>query len=117
MKNHHYVYLAFLLVMLLFTACAPQAMQAGPVRPVELESAEAQAVNQTATAAWHRMQAEYLETGSYSTNVLADLSLPPGVRWTLEAFTDEAYVLRFTSNAVPDYAWFVSPEGVRIRQL
>ena len=117
MRDHRFVYLALLVVMLLFTACTPQTMRAEPARPVVLESPEALAVDQTATAAWHRMEAEFLETGSYTTNVLADLSLPPGVRWTVETFTDGAYLLRFTSNAVPDYAWFVSPEGVRIRQL
>lgn len=116
MKNHRYVYLALLLAMLL-SACAPQTLRAEPSRPAVLESPEALAVERAATAAWHRMQAEFLETGAYTTNVLADLSLPPGVRWTLDAFTDDAYMLRFTSDATPDYAWLVSPDGVRVTPL
>ena len=57
----------------------------------------------------------FLETGAYTTNVLVDVQLPAGARWTLEAYARDgsSYRLRITSTQVPGIAWEVSPDGVR----
>jgi hypothetical protein len=69
-------------------------------------------LQRTALVAFHRMEIGFLQTGGYTTNVLVDLELPRGVRWTLEEFTEQSYRLRFTDDADPGAAWLVSPAGV-----
>lgn len=91
-----------LVALLLLASCAPRAAP----------SPEALEVERIATAAWHRMQLVYLETGEYTTNALADLRLPSGVRWLVEEFSANSYTIRFTSNLVAGIAWFVTPTGV-----
>lgn len=95
-----------LVALLLLASCAPRAA------PLLLDSPEALEVERIATAAWHRMQLVYLETGEYTTNALADLRLPSGVRWLVEAFGASNYTIRFTSVHVAGIAWFVTPAGV-----
>jgi hypothetical protein len=99
---------------LLLTACVPR-LEAEP--PLQLTSPEAREVERVARAAWHRMELVYLETGEYTTNALADLRLPSGVRWLVEAFGGSSYTLRFTSVHVEGVAWFVTPEGVEARRV
>lgn len=100
-----------LAALLLLASCAPRAA------PLQLNSPEALEVERIANAAWHRMQLVYLETGEYTTNALADLRLPSGVRWLVEAFGGGSYTLRFTSIHVAGVAWFVTPEGVVVRRV
>lgn len=88
-------------------ACIPPAVAdtlAGPA---------AQQLERTAQEAYHRMELGRLRLGTYTTNVLVDLELPRGARWTLESFTGDDYRLRFDSDAVPGVEWSVSPRGVR----
>jgi hypothetical protein len=94
------------------SACAPQLTTPTTGGTLTLDSPEALAVQRAATAAWHRMEAGYLETGSYSTNVLADLALPQGTRWIIESFGDDDYTLRFSSSRVEEVVWIVTPRGV-----
>jgi hypothetical protein len=101
---------ALFALALALAACAPRASET----PNALNSPEARQLEQTATIAYHRMEIGFLQTGEYTTNVLIDLALPQGVRWTLEEFSSTDYSLRFTSSAVPDFAWLVSPRGVRV---
>lgn len=64
------------------------------------------------------MELAYLETGAYSANILlAELTLPSGVRWMLEDLSETSYTLRITADALPTVAWFVTPEGVVARQV
>lgn len=100
-----------LAALLLLAACAPRAA------PLQLNSPEALEVERIATAAWHRMELVYLETGAYTTNALADLRLPSGVRWLVEAFGASTYTIRFTSIHVAGVAWFVTPTGVVARRV
>jgi hypothetical protein len=99
------VALAILVAML--AACVPAATAE------RLTSPAAQALERTASEAYHRMELGRLQTGSYTTNVLVDVDLPRGARVTVEAFTGDDYRLRVDSDALPDVAWFVSPRGVR----
>lgn len=101
-----------LLALALLAGCAPQL----GVDPELLASPAAIATEQTAQIAYHRMEIGYLQTGSYTTNVLVDLALPRGVRWTLEEFAGDSYRLRFTHDELPTLAWLVSPRGVRLEQ-
>jgi hypothetical protein len=94
------------------SACAPQLTTPTLGGSFTLDSPEALAVQRTATAAWHRMEAGYLETGSYSTNVLADLALPQGTRWIIASFSQDDYTLRFDSSRVEGVVWIVTPRGV-----
>lgn len=102
---------AVALLVLLLASCAPRAA------PLQLDSPEALEVERIATAAWHRMQLVYLETGEYTTNALADLRLPSGVRWQVEEFGASSYTIRFTSNHVAGVVWFVTPAGVVARRV
>ncbi len=114
-------------------ACAPRTQTPKiPVRPPQttpeperpsgnklvLTDPAALDVDRSAREAFHLMGLEYARTGAYSVNVLvSDLELPSGARWALENITPETYALRFTSDNVPEVAWFVSPEGVKARQV
>jgi hypothetical protein len=99
--------LALLLLLLLLAACAPVA-----VTPPASTAAERAAQN-TAFVIFHRMQLGYLETGSYTTNVLVDVDLPQGMRWTIEAFPGESYELWVSDDLLPGIHWEVTPGGVR----
>lgn len=101
------------------SACAPRAStasttsaQGGGRRVIIINNPAANEIIQTVDTAWHRMQLNFLENGSYSTNVLVDLSLPQGVRWVLEDFTAENYRIRFVSSDIPEVVWLITPEGV-----
>lgn len=97
------------LLAALLAACAPSTAPGLPDDPATREAERA------ARIAFHRMQIGFLETGAYTTNVLVDLALPQGVRWTVDDFVldGSSYRLRFTHDAVPASAWLVSPAGVR----
>lgn len=71
-------------------------------------------LERTAEIVYHRMAIGYLETGAYTTNVLVDVQLPPGAKWTLLAYARDgsSYRLRITSSQLPGVAWDVSPAGV-----
>ena len=105
---------ALLLSLLLFAACAPRASTTGDTA---LNSPAAQQTEETARVAYHRMEIGLLQTGEYTTNALLELELPQGVRWTLESFSANDYLLRFLSSEVSAYAWLVSPQGVRITPI
>jgi hypothetical protein len=111
MKRHFKLILVCL--TLVAAACAPR------VRPDTdlLNSAAALDTEQTAQIAYHRMEIGALQTGSYTTNVLVDLTLPRGVRWTLEEFSNDGYQLRFSHDELPTLAWLVTPRGVRLETL
>ena len=100
---------AALLLVALLAGCAPGVQAPLPNDPV------AQQLDRTASIVYHRMAIGYLETGAYTTNVLVDVQLPAGARWTLEAYPPggSSYRLRITSTQVPGIAWLVSPSGVR----
>lgn len=100
----------FFLTLLLLTACAP-----GVRTLTEITASPAsQELERTARLAYFKMEEARLETGSYNTNVLADLALPQGVLWQLETLTNDSYQLRFVSNDVPGFAYLVTPDGVTL---
>jgi hypothetical protein len=92
----------------LLAGCLPQTASEAFASPRAVEA------ERTATIAYHRMQIGFLETGKYSTDVLIDLRLPRGVRWTLEDFSPsgDGYRLRFTVDTLPGIFWRVTPRGV-----
>lgn len=100
--------LCILLLASTLVACAPAAA------PADLSPA-AQTLQRTAEIAFHRMEIGRLQTGSYTTNVLVDLDIASGTRWTLLDYPADgsSYVLQFTSDQVPAWAWRVTPAGVR----
>jgi hypothetical protein len=100
---------AFATLALLLASCAPVTQAPLPA------SDAAHQVDRTAEIVFHRMAIGYLESGSYTTNVLVDVTLPTGARWTLETYAQDgsSYRLRITSSQVPGLAWLVSPAGVR----
>jgi hypothetical protein len=101
----------FILLSVLFlSACAPKVKSFSDI----VNSPAAQEVEQIANIAYHRMEISMLESGSYSTNTLADLALPQGAAWTLESLAQDDYQIRFTSVDVPGFAWLVSPQGVKL---
>ncbi len=104
--------LAISLVILL-SSCLPRFNAPHNV----LESQEAIETRQVADIAFHRMEIGKLQSGEYNTNVLVDLVLPQGTQWTLIAFGEGTYTLRFSSQAISGFAWLVSPEGVALSQL
>jgi hypothetical protein len=109
MKLSHLLTSTFLLLTsLLFTACAPGTRTLTEITA----SPESQELERTAQLAYHKMEEARLETGSYNTNVLADLTLPQGVLWQLEALAEDSYRIRFVSSDVPGFAYIVTPEGV-----
>ncbi len=92
----------------LLAACAPATLPgAGDEVTAELD--------RTANVIYHRMELGYLETGTYTTNVLVDLALPEGARWTLQEFANDGstYSLLLTSSRAEGAAWEVSPRGAR----
>ena len=95
------------MLILTLAACVPR------VGGDAFASAVAQEAEQAAHIAFHRMEIGRLETGAYTTNVLVDLTLSRGVRWTLIDFSADSYRLRFTIDAEPTIGWLVSPSGVR----
>lgn len=97
-------------LLLTLAACAPGL--AG-VDASAFETPAALEVERAATEAYHRMELGRLRLGVYTTNVLVDLDLPRGARVTVEAFGDDDYRLRVTSEAALDLAWLVTPDGVR----
>ncbi len=96
-------------LLLLLASCAPATQAPLPA------GAAARQLDTTASIVYHRMAIGFLETGAYTTNVLVDVQLPAGARWTLEAYARDgsSYRLRITSTQVPGIAWEVSPDGVR----
>jgi|SRR5690606_12527586 len=89
-------------------SCVPSTLPgAGDETVAQLE--------RTAQVIYHRMELGFLETGAYSTNVLVDVSLPEGARWTLQEFAQDGstYRLVLTSSRLEGAAWEVSPRGVR----
>lgn len=105
---------------------APPPEEAEPAAPPETPPEEsivltdpvALETDRVAREAFHLMELSYLETGTYSANVMiSDLVLPGGVRWMLEDLSETSYTLRFTSDDLPAVAWFVSPDGVTARQV
>lgn len=99
-----------LLLALALAACAPAL---GGVDASAFETPAAREVERAAQEAYHRMELGRLRLGVYTTNVLVDLDLPRGARVTVEAFDDDAYRLRLTSDAALGLAWIVTPDGVR----
>jgi hypothetical protein len=92
----------FFLTLILLTACAPGTRTL------------TEQLEQTAQLAYHKMEEAKLETGTYNTNVLADLALPQGVLWQLESLTNDSYQLKFVSSDVPGFAYLVNPDGVTL---
>lgn len=97
---------SILATLLVLAACAPQATTPTP------DSAAASETQTLAQVAHHRMEIGRLQTGSYTTNVLVDLDIPRGVRWTVLDFSSNSYLLRFTHDEVSDVVWLVGPSGV-----
>ena len=95
-------------VVLSLSACAPRFSTGGI-----LATPAAVAAETAAQIAFHRMEIGLLQTGEYTTNALLELDLPQGVKWTLQDFSTTTYELRFTSAAVPEVVWEVTPDGVR----
>jgi hypothetical protein len=112
MKRHVQL-LTLLCLTLLAAACAPRVLPDTDL----LNSPAALETEQIAQIAYHRMEIGLLQTGSYTTNVLVDLALPRGVRWTLEEFSSDSYQLRFSHDELPTLAWLVTPRGVRLDTL
>ncbi|MEJ2359397.1 MAG: hypothetical protein P8Y13_15145 [Deinococcales bacterium] len=96
-------------LLLVLASCAPATQAPLP------NSEAAHQLDRTARIVYHRMAIGYLETGAYTTNVLVDVQLPTGARWTLEAYARDgsSYRLKITSTKVTGIAWEVTPEGVR----
>lgn len=106
--RHHRSALGFLtaaLTVLVLAACAPAS--------TAFDTPAARQLERTAWEAYHRMELGQLQLGVYTTNVLVDLDLPRGARITVEAFDDDAYRLRLTSDAALEAAWLITPNGVR----
>ena len=97
----------------LLSACAPRLTASDPM----LNSSQALETAKTAQIAYHRMEIGRLQIGEYTTNALLELQLPQGVKWTLQSFNSNAYEISFISDAVPGYAWLVSPRGVQRMSL
>ena len=100
---------AVVILLAALVGCAPATQAPLPA------GAAARQLDITALIVYHRMAIGYLETGAYTTNVLVDVQLPAGARWTLEAYPNggTSYRLRIISTQVPGIAWEVSPDGVR----
>lgn len=89
-------------------ACAPTTLPGA-------DDAAVAELQRTADVIYHRMELGFLETGTYTTNVLVDLRLPEGARWTLQEFANDGstYSLVLTSSRAEGASWQVSPRGVR----
>ncbi len=110
------------LISLVLAACAPRAQTFDAPSGSAPEPAPSAAAFDTPAAreaeraayeAYHLMELGRLRLGVYTTNVLVDLDLPRGARITVEAFDDDDYRLRLTSDAALEIAWLVTPRGVR----
>ncbi len=101
--------------LLALTIAATLALVLGACAPTTtaFETPAAREVERVAQEAYHRMEIGRLRLGVYTTNVLVDLDLPRGARVTVEAFDDEDYRLRVTSDAALEVSWIVTPRGVR----
>jgi len=104
------------------TTPAPETPTAPPEAPptdtLTLTDPAALEADRAAREAFHLMGLNYLETGSYSAEILlSELNLPPGVLWAIQEISDTSYTLQITSDSVPGVAWTVTPEGVRARQV
>ncbi len=108
-------------VVLTLAACAPPATTVvTPTAPGDdyatheaFDTPAAREVERAAHEAFHRMELGRLQLGFYTTNVLVDLDLPRGSRVTVEAFSDDSYRLRLSSEAALEAAWLVTPDGVQ----
>lgn len=100
---------AIVALLMALVSCAPATQAPLP------NGAAARQLDTTARIVYHRMAIGYLETGAYTTNVLVDVQLPAGARWTLEAYPNggASYRLGISSTQVPGIVWQVSPDGVR----
>ena len=89
-------------------ACAPTTLPGA-------DDEVAAELDRTANIIYHRMELGFLETGTYTTNVLVDMQLPEGAKWTLQEFANDGstYSLVLTSSRAEGAAWEVSPRGVR----
>lgn len=67
----------------------------------------------TAWEAWLLMELGRLRSGSYSTDVLLDLAVPSGIRWTVVSYGPDAYALAVTGDGEPT-PLRVDPDGVRV---
>lgn len=109
---------SFLLVL---AACAPTAQAPAPGNGPQFAQAVSQAEEpalQTARAIWHEMELGRLQTGSYTSNVLIELTdLPPGVAFMMESFPGESFEMRVTDDALPGIYWLVNPAGVTRHEL
>ncbi len=92
-------------LLLVLAACAPAT--------AAFDTPAAREVERSAEEAFHRMELGRLQLGVYTRNALVDLDLPRGARVTVEAFSDDDYTLRFTSDAALEIAWLVTPRGVQ----
>lgn len=101
-------------LLLLVAACAPTTGPQTAAPRQQGPSADASPVARTAWEAWHLMEIGHLRDGVYATNVLVDLSLPQGVRWTVIEFADDDYVLRVSEEGA-DTAYRVTPAGVDVQ--
>lgn len=113
MARHRTARLAASLVLVLATAACTPALQ-GPTGGATRPPADATALTpleRTAWEAWLLMEIGRLRTGAYSTQVLVDLALPQGIRWTVVEFGPDGYALAVSSDAGGD-AIRVSPDGV-----
>jgi hypothetical protein len=125
--------LTALALALALAACTPRtATPAAPAAPAPEESEReepererrvltdpaALEADRAAREAFHLMGLAYLETGSYSAEVLLrELNLPPGVLWAIQEISETSYTLQLTSDSVPGVAWTVTPEGVVARAV
>jgi len=112
-------------LVLTVAGCVPAATPAQDP-PAPLPSGDVRAVRaprdlgrddplvRTAWEAWLRMELGRLTTGAYATDVLLELDLPAGVRWTVVEYGPDAYALQVTSDASPT-ALRVDPDGVHVR--
>ena len=114
MREHHdphrrapVLALVTVAVALTVAGCAPRA------QPPIAKDGPAGQLQRTAEIVYHRMAIGYLETGKYTTNVLVDVDLPAGAKWTLLSYAQDgsSYRLRITSTRVEGMAWEVSPSG------
>ncbi|HLR45803.1 MAG TPA: hypothetical protein VK092_01490 [Deinococcales bacterium] len=92
---------------------APQEEQPGGPLLETARSAAEEPARDTAITIWHRMELGRLEAGSYTSNVLEDLTdLPRGIAFFMDAFPGESFELRVLDDAVPDVYWLVTPAGI-----
>ncbi len=115
MSRRRHVRLAPLLALALASAACAPALQGTSGAPAAtrppVEVAELSPLERTAWEAWLLMEVGRLRTGAYSTQVLIDLELPQGVRWTVVEFDADAYALA-VSNDDGGAQVRVSPDGV-----